>query len=138
VNNDRSRIKMMSPVLVKTSKLESYNEIGNSMKDASWNRIPPYRTPDHISAKGSILERKPPNFKITNRIMKGVSLGETQNLANYQKSTSNQQLSKIYKMNKLQQKVDALEKRLAVRDEELEGLNQETEELSRQRDESVK
>jgi membrane protein insertase Oxa1/YidC/SpoIIIJ len=70
--------------------------------------------------------------------MKGVSLGETQNLANYQKSTSNQQLSKIYKMNKLQQKVDALEKRLAVRDEELEGLNQETEELSRQRDESVK
>ena len=33
------------------------------------NKIPSYKTPELISSKASILERRPPSFKIHNRVI---------------------------------------------------------------------
>lgn len=97
------------------------------------NKIPAYRTPELVSSKISILERKPPSFKINSRVVNPVEIKLANNFQCEDLADANKS-NKLNQVLKLQEKLKNLEKQLTQKDKEIESLQKQTQSIVKERD----
>lgn len=96
-----------------------------------------HKTPEHISGKAPILERRSPNFAINNAIDRQNEGKFTRNFEAYNINDSQTKASKRAQVVTLQEKLRELEQKLAEKDTELEKLHEQTKSIVKARDECV-
>lgn len=98
------------------------------------NKIQLYKTPEQISSKASFIDRRPPSFKINNRLEKGSESRITRNSEVSNPLPSQAEMAKKTKLNSLKERIKSLEQRLEEKDKEISELNSQTRKIVKERD----
>jgi hypothetical protein len=98
------------------------------------NKIPMYKTPEQMSSKASFIDRRPPSFKINNRLDKGSESRITRNSEVAKPLPGQAEMAKKAKLISLKERIKALEQRLEEKDKEIAELNTQTRKIVKDRD----
>jgi hypothetical protein len=98
------------------------------------NKLFVHKTPEHISGKAPILQRRSPNFAVNNIMERQKEEKLARNFRVPSGGSTQAKASKKAQVLALQERMRELEQKLTERDHELEKLHQETRSIVEARD----
>eukprot|EP00345_Euplotes_harpa_P010217 CAMPEP_0168340740 /NCGR_PEP_ID=MMETSP0213-20121227/14250_1 /TAXON_ID=151035 /ORGANISM="Euplotes harpa, Strain FSP1.4" /LENGTH=258 /DNA_ID=CAMNT_0008347047 /DNA_START=280 /DNA_END=1058 /DNA_ORIENTATION=+ len=135
-NNDSTTSESVTSPWLNKTKAEPYDNALPDIQDSSSKRVPMFRTPEISSSKASILDRRPPSFKVNSRVSNVDFKGMQMETASMLETRNNE--AKMKQILMLQNKLKSLEKKCEAKDAELESLQKETQKLVKDRDTCAK
>lgn len=132
-SNECSPQEVIGSPWINKIKYDPYNNPIKPRNELSNKKIPYNMSPDVMVAKKSILDRRPPSFKINNRFIKDPK--QTRNGEDIEAANT---INKKAKLMSLQERIKILESKCLEKDKEIDQLNKETQQIVKSRDECTR